>query len=72
MLRYGVNQHLIVLNLYCISINKVLIKEFYCESLTERKFDVKYQKFPNIGPGFKRERSFLVGVYSGGPITGWA
>ena len=27
----------------------------------------------NIGPGFiSGERSFLVGVYSGGPISGWA
>ena len=27
----------------------------------------------NIGPGFiAEERSFLVGVYLGGPISGWA
>ena len=27
----------------------------------------------NIGPGLKsEEKSFLVGVYSGGPISGWA
>ena len=27
----------------------------------------------NIGPGLiSGERSFLVGVYSGGPISGWA
>ena len=43
MCRYRVNQHLIVLKLDSVSINKSLVTEFvYCESFTESKFDVKY------------------------------
>ena len=38
MCRKMVNEHLIVLNLYSVSINKI----YYCESFTESKFDVKY------------------------------
>ena len=37
MRRYRVNQHLIVLNLYSVSINKI----YFCEGFTEYKFDVK-------------------------------
>ena len=40
MSRYGVNQHLIVLNLYSVSINKILVTEL--ESFAESKFDIKY------------------------------
>ena len=43
MCKYRVDQHLIVLNLYCVSINKIQVTEFYyCEHFTESKFDVKY------------------------------
>ena len=43
MCKYRVDQHLIVLNLYSVSINKIQVTEFYyCEHFTESKFDVKY------------------------------
>ena len=38
---YRVNQHLIVLNLWGVSINKILVAVYYCKSSTELKFDVK-------------------------------
>ena len=42
MFRYRVNLRLIVLNLYSMSINKILVKEFITDCFTESKFDVKY------------------------------
>ena len=40
---YRVNQHLIVLNLYSVSINKILVTEFITvKSSIKSKFDVKY------------------------------
>ena len=43
MCRYRVHKHLIVLNLYSVSFNKILVTEFVnCEGLTESKFDLKY------------------------------
>ena len=34
---------------------------------------MKYRKIPNISPGLiSGENSFLVGVYSVGPVSGWA
>ena len=40
MRRYRVNQHLIVLNLFSVSINKI----YFCKSFAESKSDVKYVK----------------------------
>ena len=43
MCMYRVNQHLIVLNLYSVSINKILVTEFITvKSSIKSKFDVKY------------------------------
>ena len=43
MSRYGINQHVIVLNLDSVSINKTLVTEFITVKVfTESKFDVKY------------------------------
>ena len=36
-------QNLIVLNLYCVSVNKILVTEiYYCEKFTDSKLDIKY------------------------------
>ena len=36
-------QNLIVLNLYCVSVNKILVTEiYYREKFTDSKLDVKY------------------------------
>ena len=40
--RCRVNQYLIVLNLFSVSISKVLVTIYYRESFTKSKFDVKY------------------------------
>ena len=37
-----VNQHLIDLNLYSVSIINISVSTYYCESSTESKFDVKF------------------------------
>ena len=42
MCRYRINQHLIVLKLYSVSINKNFAPEFVTESLTGSKLDMKY------------------------------
>ena len=44
MCTYRVDQHLIVLNLYSVSINKILVLNgiYYCGGFTESQFDVKY------------------------------
>ena len=44
MCTYRVDQHLIVLNLYSVSINKILVLNgiYYCGGFAESQFDVKY------------------------------
>ena len=42
MCRYKADQHLIVLNLYRVSINKILVTEFIIVKVSEPEFDVKY------------------------------
>ena len=42
MCRYKADQHLIVLNLYRVSINKILVTEFIIVKVSEPEFNVKY------------------------------
>ena len=44
MCTYRADQHLIVLNLYSVSINTILVLNgiYYCGGFTESQFDVKY------------------------------
>ena len=41
MCKHRSDQHLLVLNLYNISVNKILVTEFLTECFTESKFDAK-------------------------------
>ena len=40
--RYKVNQHLIVLSLFRVSVNKILVTELIIVKVSELEFDVKY------------------------------
>ena len=56
-----------------MTVPNFMIRQKY--PVAERVKNSKYNtaKIMNIGPGLlSGERSFLVGVYSGGPISGWA
>ena len=54
MYRHRVNQHLIVLNVCNVSINKILVTEFITVSFTESKYYVKcHRSETQIGTCFQ-------------------